>query len=199
MKKHLLFLLLAVMVTSAATAQSPKTDLYDLVKKMMYDSNGYEQVGDWAVGNPKKFPVKWKEDKITMSPDTAINFYRMGTTEISINGKTFMQAGQPVKWNIMLKGARSGYSSFSLISSPSIEIKSKYNIDSLFGKKTFKAKLLKSCDGKDLAGYYYYEVKMPKKDPAFIKFSWLYLNGNTALRIDCYDGWSKYAVKLDCK
>ena len=199
MKKHLLFFLLTAIVTSTAAAQSSKTELYDLIKKFMYDSTGYDQVGDWAVGKPRKFPVKWKEDKITMSPDTAINFYRMGTAEVTINGRSFMQAGQPVKWNFMLKGARSGYSSFSMISSPSSEIKPKYTIDSLFGKKPFKAKLLKSCDGKELAGYYYYEIKIAKKDPAFIKFSWISINGNTALRIDCYDSWSKYAVKLDCK
>jgi hypothetical protein len=39
---------------------------------------------------------------------------------------------------------------------------------------------------------------MPKKDIAYIKVSWFNLNNKTAMRIDCYDGWSKYAVKLDC-
>ena len=68
----------------------------------------------------------------------------------------------------------------------------------MLGNKSFTAKLLNSCDGKSLAGYYYYEVKIPEKDIFFIKFSWISVNGNTALRIDCYDDWSKYAVKLDC-
>jgi hypothetical protein len=58
--------------------------------------------------------------------------------------------------------------------------------------------LLKSCDGKDIAGYYYYELKLPKKDLAFFKVSWISNNGNAAIRIDCYDNYSKYAVKLDC-
>jgi len=62
----------------------------------------------------------------------------------------------------------------------------------------FKAKLLKSCDAKTLAGFYYYELKLPKKDIAFIKLSWISLNGSTAIRIDCFDSWSKYAAKLDC-
>lgn len=83
----------------------------------MFDSTGYSNVGDWAVGNAKKYPVKWKEDRIIMSDDTAINFYRMGSANISIKGKTYTDAaGQPVKWNIMLKGPRMGYSSFSIIS-----------------------------------------------------------------------------------
>lgn len=193
-----MFILLAFISINAA-AQSQKTELYDLVKKLLYDSTGYETVGDWAVGKPTKFPVKWKEDRIIMSDDTAINFYRMGTADITIKGKSFTHAmNQPAKWNIMLKGPRMGYSSFSIISTPSKGLSVKYTIDSLFGKKSFKATLLKSCDSKTVAGYYYYEVKLPKKDLAFIKFSWLSVNGNTAIRIDGYDSWSKYAVKLDC-
>ncbi len=196
--KKLLFYLALSCIGLATSAQSPKTDLYDLLVKLMYDSNGYENVGDWAVGKPKKFPVQWKADRIEMSDDTSINFFRTGTTNISIKGRSYQQAGVPVKWNIMLKGPRMGYSSYSIISSPSKDLKPRYTIDSLFGERSFKARLIKSCDHKELAGYYYYEVKIPKKDPVFMKLSWLSVQGNTAIRIDTYDGWSKYAVKLDC-
>jgi hypothetical protein len=181
-----------------AGAQTAKTELYDLVKKFIPDSTGYENVGDWAVGNTKKFPVKWKEDRIIMSEDTSINFYRLGAAEIMVKGKTFTQNAQPVKWNVMLKGPRMGYTSFSIISSPGADMSPVFNIDSVFGKKPFTAKLIKSCTNKNIAGYYYYELKIPKKDSAYIKISWLYVNGNTAMRIDCYDNWSQYAVKLDC-
>lgn len=197
MKKIILFIIV-ISGSYAATAQPARVELYDLVKKLLYDSTGYENVGDWAVGQPKKFPVKWKADRIEMSDDTSINFFRPGIADISIKGKTFMQGAEPVKWNMMLKGPRMGYTSFSIISSPSKDFKTHYTIDSLFGNKNFKARLLKSCTNKELAGYYYYELKIPKKDIAYIKFSWLSVNGNTALRIDCYDSWSKYAVKLDC-
>ncbi len=197
MKKLLLYIILTCS-TVTASAQSTKTELYDLIKKLLYDSTGYENVGDWAVGQPKKFPVKWKADKIEMSEDTSINFYRLGTADITVKGRSFMQAGQPVKWNIMLKGPRMGYGSFSIISSASNSMQPKYTLDSIFGKKPFTAKLLKSCDAKALSGYYYYELKLPKKDVAFIKLSWISLNGSTALRIDCFDAWSKYAAKLDC-
>lgn len=197
MKKILLATIIAIAGVSA-NAQT-KTELYDLVKKFLYDSTGYSNTGDWNIGQSKTFPVKWKEDRIIMSDDTAINFYRTGSANITIKGRTFTDAAnQPVKWNMMLKGPRMGYSSFSIISSPSKDISPKYTIDSLFGNKPFTAKLIKSCDSKTLAGYYYYEVKLPKKDIFFIKFSWLSVNGNTALRIDAYDDWSKYAVKLDC-
>ena len=179
--------------------QSSKIELYNLIKSLLFDSTGYENVGDWAVGNPKKFPVAWKADKIEMSPDTSINFYRMGTANISGKGHSFISKGQPAKWSIMLKGPRMGYGSFSIISSPSNDIQSKWTIDSIFGNKPFEATLLKSCDSKVLTGYYYYEVKLPKKDVAYLKMSWLSINGSTALRIDCYDNWSKYAVKLDCR
>ena len=43
----------------AAAVQVPKTELYDLVKKMLFDSTGYSNVGNWAVGAPKTYPVKW--------------------------------------------------------------------------------------------------------------------------------------------
>ncbi len=76
MKKLLLYIILTCSIVTAS-AQSTKTELYDLIKKLLYDSTGYENVGDWAVGQPKKFPVKWKADKIEMSEDTSINFYRL--------------------------------------------------------------------------------------------------------------------------
>lgn len=196
MKKAILFLAICIAVAPAVFSQ--KTELYDLIKKIVTDSTGYENVGDWGVGNPKLFPVKWKADRIEMSEDTSINFYRLGTADIMINGKSFGDASKPVTWNVMLKGPRMGYGSFSIISSPAKTFHPKYTIDSLFGNKPFKAKLLKSCDDKELSGYYYYEVKMPKQDLAYIKFSWLSVNGLTALRIDGYDSWSKYAVKLAC-
>jgi hypothetical protein len=197
--KKIFLAAIAAFIAITTQAQLPKTELYDLIKKFLYDSTGYENAGDWAVGQPKKFPVKWKEDKITISDDTAINFYRLGNADITLKGKSFAQPlNKPANWTIMLKGPRMGYTSFSIISSPSKDLATKYTIDSLFGNKPFTAKLLKSCDAKDLTGYYYYEVKLPKKDVAFIKFSWLSVNGNTAIRIDCYDSWSKYAIKLDC-
>lgn len=198
MKKLLLFAI-AGCIASVAAAQSPKTELYDLIKKLLPDSTGYENVGDWAVSNPKKIPIKWKDDHVIMSDDTSINFYRSGTVDLTVNGHSFMQNSQPVKWSIMLKGPRSGYTSFSIVSSPpSADMKPFFNIDSVFGKKAFKAKFIKSCDAKALSGYYYYELKLPKKDITFIKISWLSFNGNTAMRIDCYDNFSRYAAKLDC-
>jgi hypothetical protein len=197
MRKFSLFCLISCSILSA-TGQTTKTELYDLIKKLVPDSTGYENVGAWAVGQPKKYPVKWNEDRIIMSEDTSINFYRMGTADITILGRSFMQDGKPVKWNVMLKGPRMGYASFSIISSTNEMMVPKYTIDSVFGKKPFTAKLLKSCDGKTLSGYYYYEVKIPKKDVTYLKLSWLSVNGSTAIRIDCYDSWSKYAVKLDC-
>ncbi|RYF89307.1 MAG: hypothetical protein EOO03_06340 [Chitinophagaceae bacterium] len=196
--KKLLFLLIIVIISNSAFAQNSSTELYDLIVKFMYDSTGYESVGDWGVGKPKKFPVAWKTDRIEMSDDTSINFFRSGTADISIKGKKIATSNNTAAWRIMLKGPRMGYSSYSIISVPSKDFAPRYTIDSLFSKKKFKATLLKKCDHKDLAGYYYYEVKVPGKDPAFIKFSWLYIQGNTAVRIDGYDSWSKYAVKLDC-
>lgn len=194
-----MFLLLFSCCLASATAQVPKTELYDLVKKLLYDSTGYENVGNWAVGQPKKYPVSWKADRIEMSEDTSINFYRMGTANVTVNGKAVPASGQGPGWNVMLKGPRMGYASFSILSPAFAGLHPKLTLDSVFGSRPYTAKLLKSCDTKPLLGYYYYEVKIPKKDIAYIKLSWLTVNGNTALRIDGYDSWSKYAVKLDCR
>ena len=180
-----------------ASAQSAKTELYDLIKKIIPDSTGYENVGDWDITT--KFPVKWSTDRIEMSDDTSINFFRRGTAAITINDRSFMQAGQPVKWSILIKGPRMGYTSFSIISSSSGDVQPRPAIENIFGKKPFTAKLLKSCDTKPFAGFYYYEVKLPKKDITFMKLSWISINGNTAIRIDCFDNFSKYAAKIDCK
>lgn len=190
--------LVCICSTFAAVAQPGKTELYDLIKKLLTDSSGYETVGDWAVGEPKKFPVKWKTDNLLMSEDTSILFFRLGSTDISIKGKSFMKTGEPVKWNIMLKGPRMGYTSFSIISSPFNTVEPKLTIDCVLGNKPFAAKLLKSCDSKPVSGFYYYQLKLPKKDIAFIKLSWISANGNSAILIDCFDNWSKYAAKLDC-
>ena len=62
MKKLLLCALVGIS-TINASAQSTQTELNDLIKKLITDSTGYENVGDWAVGQPKKYPVKWNADK----------------------------------------------------------------------------------------------------------------------------------------
>lgn len=195
----IIFLPLLTFCTIVTSAQQPKTELYDLVKKFLYDSTGFENVGDWAVGQPKKYPVSWKADRIEMSKDTGINFYRVGTANITMRSKTVSTSSKESNWNVMLKGPRMGYASFSILSPASADLHSKFTLDSIFGNKPYTAKLVKSCDTKPLLGYYYYEVKLPKKDLAYIKLSWLTANGNTAIRIDGYDNWSKYAVKFDCR
>ncbi len=197
MKTLTVVIFISCFYTANATAQTGKTELYVLIEKLLYDSTGYENVGDWAVAKPKKYPIAWKADKIEMSDDPSINFYRTGTANLTINGKSFSQADQPVKWNIMLKGPRMGYSSFSIISSASKNLKPKWTIDSMMADKPLKATLLKTCV-QPVSGFYYYEVKLPKKDIAYMKFSWITINGNTALRVDGYDNWSKANAKLAC-
>ncbi len=196
--KLLNFLLIVAFPNTSGHAQAAKTELYELMKSFIPDSTGYENVGDWNLGNPKRSPVTWSTDRVEMSNDTSINFYRRGTADVTIKGRTMSGAGKPVTWNIMLKGPRMGYTSFSILTTPSKELSPKYTLDSLFGKNRFIARLLKSCDTNPSFGYYYYSLKLPAKDPAFVKISWITANAHTALRIDSYDSWSNYAVKLAC-
>lgn len=192
-------LLLFVWIQGATWAQVSKIELYNLIQKLWMDSTGYSNIGDWDISKAQKIPIKWKEDRIIMSDDTSINFYRLGSLDIQIGGQSFMLNGQPVKWQIMLKGPRMGFSSFSIISTASKELLGKYTLDSLLRDKQYSAKLLKKCDARALAGYYYYQLKMKGKDVLYIKTSWVNVNGNVMIRIDGYDDWSKYAVKLECK
>lgn len=187
------------LILLSARAQKGSTELYELLKGFMYDSTGYENVGEWAVDNPSKFPVSWESDGIIMSQDTSINFYRKGTSRVRINGKSISGDGKPEPWKIMLKGARMGYSSFSILSPATAQLSPGPTLEQILGNRTFTSRLIKKCDLKDLTGYYYYEVKFPHKDPEFIKLSWITLNGKTAIRIDGYDSYSRYAAKLDCK
>lgn len=198
MRRFFLLLALGAFFSSVST-QTSKVEMYDLLKKLLYDSTGYTNVGNWAVGRPKTYPVKWKADRIEMSNDTSINFYRQGTADITIKGKRFVNGGKPLTWNVLLKGPRMGYASFSIVSAASTELQPKMVIDSLLGKQPFKATLLKSCDKDPLTGFYYYAVKLPKKDLAYLRLSWITINGATAVRVDGYDSWSQYAAKLSCR
>lgn len=196
--KSLTAVCVSIFCLASAYAQPPKTEVYDLIKKLVYDSTGYENVGDWAVGEPKTFPVKWQADRIEMSDDTSINFFRRGVTTLTVNNKLITTENGGA-WNIMLKGPRMGYTSFSMISPASANLHPKFSIDSLFAGKKYQATLLKSCDTKPMHGYYFYELKIPKKDLAYLKISWITVSGKTAYRIDGYDGWSKHAAKLECR
>lgn len=196
--KYLFFVVAIVWYSHKASAQVPKIELYNLIKALLIDSSGYGQMGDWAVNKPKKFPVLWDADRIEMSDDTSINFFRKGKVSI-LKNKMPWPAENANQWNIMLKGPRMGYASFSMISPAVSKVAPRLTLDSLFRGKPYKATLLKACDDKPVMGYYFYEVKIPKKDVVYLKISWIVANGKTAYRIDGYDGWSRQTARLDCR
>ncbi|HXS54606.1 MAG TPA: hypothetical protein VN726_00700, partial [Hanamia sp.] len=102
MKKLILSIFLSG-ITIMVAAQSNKTSMYDFIKMLLYDSTGFENVGDWQIGENKKFPVTWKDDRVIMSEDTSINFYRRGIANVVLDNGSRKPPVQPVKWNIMLK------------------------------------------------------------------------------------------------
>jgi len=110
------------------SGQTKKSDLFNLIKKISLDSSRYESVGDWGISKTSAYPIKWQSDRLEMSDDLKINFFRKGTTKIFINGD------KPYAWAIMLKGARAGYSSFSITSPNLTDTKTKISLDSLFEK-----------------------------------------------------------------
>ncbi len=195
----ILFSFCCLMLSVNCYSQLKKVDLYDLVKKLAEDSSQYSSVGDWAVGKPLTFPVKWEADKIEMSDDEKINFFRKGTANIIVNGIAYNDlVNKPIKWNVMLKGPRSGFTSFSIASGSNAAIKAKTPIDSLFGKKPYTYKLLQDCFAGASSGFYFYEVVLPKKVISFIKISWNCNGGKCTLMLDCYNYWSKQYAALAC-
>src|ERR1035437_7502113 len=109
--KKILASFILLLIISFSFAQTKKIDLYDLIKKFVQDSSVSGTSGDWAVGHPATYPLEWKEDRVNMSDDIKINFYRTGSAMVSVNGKAYS------KWSVMLRGPRSGFSSFN-VSSP---------------------------------------------------------------------------------
>lgn len=190
--KNIVISFILLITTFSAFSQAKKTELYDLVKNFVADSTLYASPGDWAVGLPATYPVQWKTDRIEMSDDIKINFFRKGTVYITVNGS------KPAKGNIMLRGPRSGFNSFN-ISLPAYKIGNvKPTIDNLFGKKLYTYKLLQSCNTNSATGFSYYQLLIPKKVISFLKLAWSCKDESCVLNLDCYDDWSKQYAELTC-
>lgn len=187
-----------LLISGSGFAQTKKVELYDLVKMLVQDTSEYSMIGDWAVNSASKYPVKWETKGINMSEDLNINFYRNGTANIAINGKTFTTQNKPMAWKIMLRGPRMGFTNFTITSTSHAGLKSKTTIDSLFAYKKLDYKILKDCSKNPAAGFYYYQVKMPKKVTAWIKLSWVCAGDNCMIKLDCYDEGSKNLANLNC-
>ncbi len=190
--------LLLLLIGTSSFGQAKKTELLDLIKIFVQDSTEYSTAGNWAVGKPKTYPVQWESDRIIMSEDMKINFYRKGTANISVKGNTFNDGARPAKWNVMLRGPRMGFSSFNITGPYQKNIYQKQTIDSLLNTKQYTYKLLRSCDSKTGAGFYYYQLSIPKKVTSWLRIGWDCKNAGCSVIIDCYDDWSRQYADLDC-
>lgn len=193
MKK--IFLSITLMIFSTFLFSQKKIELFDLVKTLA-EKEGIDG-GDWAVGRPATYPVKWKEDRVIMSEDTSINFYRQGFADILINKMSVVPASKPI--NVMLRGPRSSYMAYNILIAYKNSSRVKPSIDSLFGKNNYTFKLLKSCTTTPNFGFDYYEVSIPKRNKLFIKIVWRSNNtGMWIISLDCNDDWSKNSLKTSC-
>lgn len=184
-----------------SNSQLKKVELYDLVRKMAPDS-GLGMVGDWAVGSPAAYPIKWKSDRIEMSDDIKINFFRTGMATIAVKGKILQNTRQQVcRWTLMLRGPRAGFTNYALNSEPIAGWRISTDgvlIDSLLGNKPCTAKLLKACNLNASSGFNYYQLKLPKKDPLWVKLAWIVSNGACSINLDVYDEFSKTNAAVEC-
>ena len=196
MKVYATVLLLIFSTVSYAQKQ---VELFSLIKSFIPDSSEYSAVGDWAVGKPATYWVKWESDRVTMSDDMKINFFRKGTANVALNGTAFSVAGKPLVWSVMIKGPRAGFSSFTIKSAPHKNFKPKTTIDSLLFNNNYTFKLLKDCSKNESAGFYFYELRVAGKEVYFLKASWKCTGGACTLTIDGYDDWSMKDADLTCK
>ena len=175
--------------------QSKTISLYDFMYKLAPDS-GKHATGDWSVGKPAFVSIKWKNNRIEMSEDMKINFFREGAITLSVNGVVYQNMqNKPIGWYLMLRGPRSGFTNYLIMGMGNNSFKPML-IDSLLGKKRYTYQLLKTCSGTQ--GFYYYQLKFPKKDPLWMKLSWMYGNSGVTLRIEVYDDGSKSFADLNC-
>ncbi|MDB5201499.1 MAG: hypothetical protein JWQ27_908 [Ferruginibacter sp.] len=174
-------------------AQTKPVALYDLLKKLIQDSTEYTTTGDWAVGKPGMYPVRWQKDRLEMSDDIKINFFRKGNATILLNSKA-----PAAEWNVILMGPRMGFTSFVLTSEPSLNFAPKQALDSLLGNKNYTITILKNCATKTDMGFNYYRMMLPKKVSAWVKLSWAAKEGKYIVRLECYDDWSRQNVDLSC-
>ncbi len=176
----------------AANAQPKKPELYDLIVRLLPAGQEEGAVGDWSVSKPNAFGVKWQDEGIKMSDDLKINFYRRGTIDLATAGAT-------AKWKIMLKGARSGFSSFSLTSPVLTNTHSPIKLDALLGKHNYVSKVLQNCHDGAGSGFAYYQLQIPGKGPEWVKISWNCSSAGCSFNIDCYDDFSKQYAELQCR
>jgi len=90
MLKFLLYTLFCIL-SADAVAQTAKTEMYDLVKKLLDDSTGYENVGDWAV----KIPVIGIGG--IRSAEDALEFLLVGAKAIEVGTANFLDPEATVK------------------------------------------------------------------------------------------------------
>ncbi len=64
--KNILALFIMLLAVTFSFGQSKKIELFDLVRKLVQDSSVSGTSGDWAVGHPATYPVKWQEDRVVM-------------------------------------------------------------------------------------------------------------------------------------
>lgn len=188
-----------LLLATGTFSQTKKTELYDLVKIFIQDTSEYETVGDWSAIESDAKTVKWTSDHLEMSDDMKINFFMNGLVMITLNGSTYTQGNKLVKWNLMLRGPRAGYTNFNLTSPVLPLMKPKVSLDSLLGKNPYTKTLLKSCDDDPANGFYYFKIKLPQKVTSWIKVAWTCNTGGCKVSIDCYDDWSKQYADLICR
>ncbi|MBS1735900.1 MAG: hypothetical protein JSS98_04760 [Bacteroidetes bacterium] len=193
-----MFSLLALLCCSFQTfSQTKRIELSNLLNALIQDSTEYQTVGDWNLKKPNEQTIHWTSKKLEMSNDMSINFFKKALVLVTIKGQSSLDATS--RWNLILRGARSGFDNFNLTSPYLSGFIAPPILDSILAIDKYKSTLIKSCTTSPTSGYSFYKIIFPKKIISFIKLAWEKSDSRYKLVIDCYDSFSVQFAQLPCK
>ena len=159
-----IYLLAFSFIACIATAQTTKTDAYDILLKLIPNTG---KPATWqSAKEATKGLVKWTQPNPTKQ---IIGYNIIGAAKIDYNNQPIKCNGTACETSISLNGpGNKGYDEIEFNVPP--DGLPAVQLEKLFGKKPYKAKILKKeLDG--VGGLMYYEVQFPGKPLVWIQVS----------------------------
>jgi hypothetical protein len=174
--KKTLQIICFLFISQWAAAQATKTELLDLIKTLVPDSASTATFISW----PKTNTVKWKSP---LPKKEGNNYVKRGSAAVIVKGKNIKcqgvnDDGKPCKWDVILTGGKTGYTSFT-IAADNLHVENDIDmIDYFFGKQKVKAQLLKKDIESFLFWNYDYKIQLPGKKDIWMRINYENLTSN---------------------
>ncbi|SCY56038.1 hypothetical protein [Flavobacterium caeni] len=163
MKKTILILLLGIGLS--ANAQKSNTQAYDLILKLIPDAG---KTTSWqSAKDATKGLVTWT--KATPSKEI-IEYNIIGQAMLGYDSQQIKCDGKPCETSVTLSGPTTKTYNLIVLELPPDGLPA-IQLEKLFGKKQFTAKIVKKEIDEGLGGVIYYEVQFPGKPLVWIQTS----------------------------